>query len=308
MVSFKFIRFVLLAATLCAVSAAPAPAAKSDSELVARQSITALSTSQISSFKPFTLYASTGYCNPSTTINWSCGSNCQANPTFKPVASGGDGDDVQFWFVGFDPTLKTVIVSHQGTDTSQIEPILTDGDIITETLDSTLFPGISSDIEVHSGFTKAQSLAANDVLAAVKTAISSFKATQVTIVGHSLGGAIALLDSVFLPLHISGVSFKTVTYGMPRVGNQAFANYVDAHVTSLTHINNKEDFVPILPGRFLGFHHPSGEVHIMDNNQWVSCPGQDNTSAECTVGDVPNIFDGTESDHDGPYDGIAMGC
>lgn len=25
---------------------------------------------------------------------------------------------------------------------------------------------------------------------------------------------------------------------------------------------------------FLGYHHPSGEVHIMDNDQWVSCPGE----------------------------------
>lgn len=33
----------------------------------------------------------------------------------------------------------------------------------------------------------------------------------------TVGGAIALIDSVFLPLHISGVTFKTITYGMPRV-------------------------------------------------------------------------------------------
>lgn len=32
-----------------------------------------------------------------------------------------------------------------------------------------------------------------------------------------LGAALALLDSVYLPLHISGVSFKTVVYGLPRV-------------------------------------------------------------------------------------------
>lgn len=58
-----------------------------------------------------------------------------------------------------------------------------------------------------------------------------------------------------------------------QVGNEAFANYVDAHVTSLNHINNKKDLVPILPGRFLGFHHPSGEVHIQESNAWVACPG-----------------------------------
>ena len=35
-------------------------------------------------------------------------------------------------------------------------PILTDADIIFTTLDSDLFPGLSSDIEVHSGFADAQ--------------------------------------------------------------------------------------------------------------------------------------------------------
>jgi hypothetical protein len=29
---------------------------------------------------------------------------------------------------------------------------------------------------------------------------------------------------------------------------------------------------------FLGYHHPSGEVHIMDNNEWVSCPGKNYVS------------------------------
>ena len=105
--------------------------------------------------------------------------------------------------------------------------------------------------------------------------MSRHSTKSVTIVGHSLGAALALLDAVYLPLHLpAGTTFRTVGYGMPRVGNQAFANYVDSHVTSLTHINNKEDPVPILPGRFLGFVHASGEVHIMDNNQWVACPGK----------------------------------
>ncbi|KAG2345907.1 hypothetical protein BDR05DRAFT_879291, partial [Suillus weaverae] len=91
------------------------------------------------------------------------------------------------------------------------------------------------------------------------------------------------------------------------VGNQAFADYVDAHI-HLTHINNKEDPIPICPGMFLGFVHPAGEVHIEDSDEWAACPGQDNPSTQCTVGDVPEIWDGNESDHDGPYNGVKMGC
>ncbi|KAF7986534.1 hypothetical protein HWV62_26248 [Athelia sp. TMB] len=289
---------------LLSVRAAPA----FDSVLDRRASITALSTSQINAFTPYTYYASAAYCAASTTASWSCGAACSANSGFKPVASGGDGDSVQYWYVGYDASLQTVIVAHQGTDPSEILPLITDASIATENLDSTLFPGISTSIEVHSGFAKAQAAVATQVLAAVQTAMSKGNTKTVTLTGHSLGAAISLLDSVYLPLHLpSTTTFKTIVYGLPRVGNQAFANYVDSNL-HLTHINNEEDPIPTVPGMFLGFHHPSGEVHIQDSGEWASCPGQDNPRTSCIVGDVPNILDGTESDHDGPYNGVTMGA
>ena len=135
------------------------------------------------------------------------------------------------------------------------------------------------------------------------------------MVGHSLGAALALLDAVFLPLHLpSSTSFKIIGYGMPRVGNQAFADYVDAHITplasgtGLVRITNKEDPIPILPGRFLGYHHASGEIHIEDSGAWDSCPGQDNNSTMCIVGAVPNVFNGNTTDHGGLYDGVRIHC
>ncbi len=76
----------------------------------------------------------------------------------------------------------------------------------------------------------------------------------------------------------------------------------------MTHINNEEDPVPILPPMLWGFHHPAGEVHIQDSGAWDACPGQDNPSTLCIVGDVPTILEGNTSDHDGPYDGVTMGC
>lgn len=191
-------------------------------------------------------------------------------------------------------------------------PLLTDGDFFLDDLDSTLFPGLPSTLQAHNGFLATHSRSAPSVLAAVQKAISTYGATTVTTVGHSLGAAIALLDAVYLPLHLpSTITFKTYGYGLPRVGNPAFANYVDSSASKvhLTHINNKKDPVPILPGRFLGFAHPSGEVHIDDpSGTWYSCPGQDNTSDLCEIGDTPNIFSASLSNHNGPYNGITMGC
>ncbi|KAJ3512952.1 hypothetical protein NLJ89_g3222 [Agrocybe chaxingu] len=269
--------------------------------------ITTLSTSEIASFKPFSFYADTAYCEPSQTLSWTCGQSCDANPTFKPIASGGDGMDVQFWYVGFDPTLRTVIVAHQGTDPSKIGPLLIDADIFLTGLNSSLFPGVPSNIQVHSGFASEHAKTATSVLTAVRTALQDSGLNNVTVVGHSLGAALALLDSIYLPLFLPSVSFRMIGYGMPRVGNQDFASYVDGHV-DVTHVNNKEDFVPTLPGRLLGFHHPQGEKHIQDDLSWVSCPGGDDTDTRCTTGDVPYIFEGDLNDHDGPYDGVTMGC
>ena len=80
--------------------------------LATRQSITPLSSSQIDAFTPYSYYATVAYCAPAQTLAWNCGgmssipsgfhqsqrtlANCNANPGFKPVASGGDGNAVQF--------------------------------------------------------------------------------------------------------------------------------------------------------------------------------------------------------------------
>jgi len=276
--------------------------------LVPRQgTFSTLAAADVDKFRPLTFFASAAYCPSAKTKDWSCGANCDANPNFQPTASGGDGNDVQFWYVGFDPDLNTVVVAHQGTDPSKIMPLLTDADFVPDNLDAKLFPGISSAIKVHNGFADSHAETAQDVLAAVKTTMQDHSTNKVTVAGHSLGAAIGLLDAVFLPLQIPGIELEMVGYGMPRVGNQEFANFVDANV-KLTRITNKKDPVPILPGRFLGFHHPSGEIHIESDNSFVSCPGQDNTDARCSTGDAKNIFQADVSNHDGPYAGVTMGC
>ncbi|KAF4593718.1 hypothetical protein EYR40_008508 [Pleurotus pulmonarius] len=293
----------ILLQTIVFVATAVSAAPTLETSLFARQAISTLSTAQIASFKPFSFFASAAYCQPARTLAWSCGANCNANADFIPTASGGDGSSTQFWYVGFSPSQNSVIVAHQGTDTSKIQALLTDAEAVRGKLDASLFPGVPSAVTVHDGFRNEHAKTAPTILAAVQRTLSAHPASKrVTVVGHSLGAALALLDGVYLPLHISGVTFRTIGYGMPRVGNQDFANYVDSHI-SLTHINNREDFVPILPGRFLGYSHPAGEVHIQDSGAWTSCAGQDNTNSACTVGDVGNIFEGSAGDHSGPYDG-----
>jgi hypothetical protein len=137
--------------------------------------------------------------------------------------------------------------------------------------------------------------------------MSSKGTNKIMTVGHSLGGALAVLEGVFLRTQLPSASVKVVTYGLPRVGNQAFADWVDAHIPDLTHITHAHDPIPIVPGRFLGYHHPHGEIHIDDNAKWNACAGQDNTDAECSTGEVSNVLVGNIVDHLGSYDGVWIG-
>jgi hypothetical protein len=55
---------------------------------------------------------------------------------------------------------------------------------------------------------------------------------------------------------------------MPHVENHDFANFVDSQLGGcVTHAN------PTVPGRFLGYQHPLGEIHEQDFGACDSCPG-----------------------------------
>ena len=46
--------------------------------------------------------------------------NCEANPSFQPLASGGNGGLVQYWYVGYDPVQDVIIVAHEGTNSRNL--------------------------------------------------------------------------------------------------------------------------------------------------------------------------------------------
>ncbi|PIL24851.1 hypothetical protein GSI_12737 [Ganoderma sinense ZZ0214-1] len=267
--------FALLAAL---VALAPgihaAPAATSIPGLLAHQDdIIPLSPEEIGVFKPYTWYARTTACNLSAIMEGDCGTNCEANPTFKPIATGGDGDDTQFWFVSYDPFLDTIIVAHQANN--------------------------FSDLWVCSGHYRCCPKGTLYVPNEAHTDSLTFPRCCYRPSGCCIS------PQVHLP---SDVTMSYRGYSSPQVGNQAFEDYFDSLGMYAVRLNNKEDPVPVLPPiTFFEYHHVSGEVHIKDDNVWVSCPGQDNPSDQCSTGDVTVYYNSEVSDHSGPFDGVTLG-
>ena len=89
----------------------------------------------------------------------------------------------------------------------------------------------ADDVQVHDGFSKAHGRTADTVLATVKAGLAKNNASKIAITGHSLGAAIATMDAVMLRQNLDpSVEISTVVFGLPRGGNQAWADLVDSEV------------------------------------------------------------------------------
>ncbi|KAJ9065782.1 hypothetical protein DSO57_1015992 [Entomophthora muscae] len=93
-----------------------------------------------------------------------------------------------------------------------------------------------------------------------------------TLVGHSLGGILATLAAPTLSkrLGILPRDIHIITYGQPKVGNKAFADYYSSLGFNITRVVNKDDMVPSYPAQPNWYHvHP--QVRINQDNQFSSC-------------------------------------
>lgn len=125
---------------------------------------------------------------------------------------------------------------------------------------------------VHMGFHASWIHTRPHVLPELEKAKSFFPYYQLTLVGHSLGGAVAALAG--LDLLARGYEPQVTTFGEPRIGNVALARYLDLrfglhgevpeHDTKLRYrrVTHVDDPVPLLPLSEWGYTMHAGEIFI----------------------------------------------
>ncbi|CAK5266192.1 unnamed protein product [Mycena citricolor] len=245
-------------------------------------------------------FARAAYCSGASLESWSCGLPCDQVNGVKFLQAGGDQGSIPFYFIAHDPEQDSIVVAHEGTDPNKILSLVNDVEFLLDDIDESRFPRAAGQgIKVHTGFQSTFERTADGILSGVQTALLSTGASNVLVTGHSLGAALAMLTGSMLRESLDpSVSVTISTFGMPRAGNQAWANFVDSN-GGVTFMTNQHDPVPSVPPLLLEFAHPSGEIHVVDSSQRniVSCPGQDNEN--CISGN--SLFDVSIGDHLGPY-------
>lgn len=253
-------------------------------------------------------FSRVAYCPSAAVMSWQCGQPCQSlGNGIEVLHAAGDDALIPQYFIAHDPATQSIVVAHQGTHTSSILSILNNVQIDLVNLNSTRFPGADANIRVHDGFQKTFERTADDVLSRVQAALVSKGAKKVLVTGHSLGAAVAMMDAVMLKKYVNAsVEIKATLFGLPRGGNVAWANFIDATLSNtMTYISNQNDPVPTLPPQFLGYQQPAGEVHIRavgsdgEPTNIVACGGQENQN--CSEGN--SMFSISLMNHIGPYPG-----
>jgi pimeloyl-ACP methyl ester carboxylesterase len=124
---------------------------------------------------------------------------------------------------------------------------------------------------VHSGFYTSWKNTKDIILPELTEALNQYPDYTLTLVGHSLGGAVAALAS--LDFKARGWNPKVTTFGEPRVGNEALNRYIDMRFglpssgsvavnSTFRRITHASDPVPLLPLEEWGYHMHAGEIFI----------------------------------------------
>ncbi|KAF7373086.1 Alpha/beta-hydrolase [Mycena sanguinolenta] len=251
-------------------------------------------------------FAAAAYCVRAG--SWDCGVACNQVPDTQIALTIGDDAATPDAYVAYSQSRNQIIVGHEGTDPSQILSVENDVKFAPTPLLTVLnVAGTPAGVEVHNGFQTAWVQTSTTILDAVQQILAQVPTASVLVTGHSLGAAVSLLDAIFLKQQLpSNTSIQVMGFGRPRVGNQAFADWVDSMFGDKNgFVVSRDDPVPHVPLLDQGFVHASGEIWIKDNTTTLSCAGQENPNCSDSIG-VLDAATGV-SDHTGPYFGIDMG-
>lgn len=125
------------------------------------------------------------------------------------------------------------------------------------------------DCTVHAGFMTSWRQTRARIVPYLEQLVRMYPGFQLTLVGHSLGGAVAALAS--LEFHAHGWNPQVTTFGEPRVGNWELTQYIDKIflpdlATNKTNmyrrVTHVDDPVPLLPLSEWGYNMHAGEIFI----------------------------------------------
>lgn len=159
-------------------------------------------------------------------------------------------------FLAVDETNRLIVLAFRGTHS--LDSLAVDLDY--HQVDSDLCAKCS----VHKGFGTAWQQMRDQITTQVLDTIKAHPDFRFAITGHSLGGVLATLAAGALRNLNDDLRERTELYsfGAPRLGNLALADYLTQQSNRSHRITNRADWVPRLPPHTMHYHHTYPEYFI----------------------------------------------
>ncbi|KAJ9077540.1 hypothetical protein DSO57_1015732 [Entomophthora muscae] len=143
---------------------------------------------------------------------------------------------------------------------------------------------------VHKGFGDSSVALISHYSKALAFEMNEHPDHRLVIVGHSLGGAQAIISALELNyrMQIPFEKMSVFTYGQPRTGNVQFARYVNSRPMQVTRVVNESDMVPHSIPEYGGFIHHGTEMHIR-NNKSIICSTKTLEDPTCSRSAFPKL-------------------
>lgn len=217
----------------------------------------------------------------------------------KPTLISKETTDTQLAILT-DPSETTIIF--RGSDSSidwgtnldtrqerkEFDQQIIKGEIVSQR--EKIYPyltGNESGSLMHRGFVKAYFSVRDDIHEYIK----QNNVSNITITGHSLGGALAILCAVDVQYNFNDqlASIETYTFGAPKVGNKEFCQSYNQRIPKSYHFIHGMDIVPELPRWWQGYDMTKQELRIGSRFSWnfISARFKDHA-----ISNYINVFQG----------------
>jgi len=212
------------------------------------------------------MYSLSTYCSTQQGLTtWTC-SWCTYVP-IPPVSdmtifeTQGAGMEGTYGFVG--RTNESILVAFRGSKTI-------DNWIIDAEFAQTNYTPVAGAL-VHDGFYSAYQQVSATITPAVLKLQAQYPELPVISTGHSLGGALSLLNAAGL-VQANVKNVEIWNYGQPRVGNKVFSKYLNGIIGTIYRVVNMADIVPNIPPVALNYYDELTEIWFPTNHTtYVIC-------------------------------------
>ncbi|KAJ3251456.1 hypothetical protein HK103_002398 [Boothiomyces macroporosus] len=275
--------------------------------------------SPVSNFPTFIQYSAASYCNQIwQTGSFNCGIRCSgALSSTQIVSTINSSDSAAASYVGYNDNLQTIVIAFRGTDNLEgalqdLEFAQTDSDWQSRyplNIASPANAPIPENLKVHAGFEEVYGSIRDDVLIATNQLAQNKPNYQIVFTGHSLGGAIASFAAVDFQ-NVFGMQdrISLYTYGQPRVGNDAWANYVDQvpFVDRIYRVARRGDPVVHLPLNAMGYYHFKQQWELNDDGSTTACAVKANSGESPSC--LNDLFSLNAARHSDYYGWLSAKC